>query len=114
MVLPDWIDQVLARTAAARAERVQALAQVPAVVAALLDDVDLFVQILPYVAGPQPAGLVVERHPPDVAQAVRPGLRSGFLTLDEWIVFRDRVVLAGVLAVHVDAQNTAEQAVQVL
>ena len=91
------------------AERVQALAPVPAVVAALLDEVDLLVQVLADVAGPELAGLAVERHPPDVAQAIGLDLRPRVLRADERVVLRDGVVLAVVLVIDVDAQDLAEQ-----
>src|SRR5262245_43889177 len=75
VVLPDRLDQVLAVSDALRAEGVEALAQVPAVVAALDQDVDLLVQVLADLAGPQLPGLSIEGHPPDVAQSVAPDLR---------------------------------------
>src|SRR5439155_16318283 len=101
VVLPDRFDQVLARPDALGAERVQPLAQLPAVVAALDDQVDLLVEVLAHVAGPQDAGLAVERHTPDVAQPVRPRLRPGVVAAHEGVVLGDGVILAVLLAVHV-------------
>ena len=57
-------------------------------------------------------GLAVERHPPDVAQAVGPDLRPRVLRADERVVLRDGVVLAVVLVVDVDAEDLAEQRVR--
>src|SRR5262245_42601706 len=121
MVFPDRLDQIGARADAGGAERVQALAQPPAVVAAFLDEVDFLVEILADVGGPELAGLLVERHAPDVAQAVGPGFgqRTRELTLlgspaGERIVGRNRVILAVVFLVDVDAENLAERLLQVL
>src|SRR5262249_22260567 len=72
VVFPDRLDDVLAWADAFEAEGMQAFADAPAVVAPLFDDIDFFVQVLTYVRRPQLAGLAVERHAPDVAQAVRP------------------------------------------
>src|SRR5262249_13899252 len=88
--------------------------QLPAVVAALGDEVDLFVEVLADVGGPQDAGLLVEGHTPDVAQAPRPGFRPRVFAIDERVVLRNRVVLALALAVDVDAQDLAEKRFEVL
>src|SRR5207248_1109250 len=66
VVLPDRLDELRLRAGPLRAEGVQPLAAVPAVVATLLDQVDLLVQVLPDVTGPEAPRLAVERHPPDV------------------------------------------------
>ena len=50
-------------------ERVETFANAPAVVAAILDQVDHFPQVLADVAGPEFAGLAVEAEFPDVSQA---------------------------------------------
>src|SRR5262245_22250315 len=116
VILPDRLDELLPRPGALRPERVQALAAIPAVVAALLDDVDFLEEILPDVAGPELAGLAVEGHAPDVPQPARPDLRAD-ARADEWVVRRDRVVLlfADTLGrVDVDPQHLAEPAVHVL
>src|SRR5205814_6663128 len=95
------------------------LAQVPAVVAALDEDVDLLVQVLTDIGSPELAGLLVERHAPDVAKTVGPGFGNGTreLTLlgsHEGIVRGHGVVLAGVLLIDVDAQHLAERLLEVL
>ena len=92
----------------------QPLAEVPAVVAALGDQVDLLVQVLADVGGPELAGLAVERHAPDVAQAIGPDLGTGVRPADERIVLRNGVVLAAFAVVDVDAENLAEQRPEIL
>src|SRR2546423_1826342 len=72
VILPDRLDQVLARADARRPEGVPALAAVPAVVATLLDQVDFFPEVLAHVRRPELARLAVEGHPPDVAEPVSP------------------------------------------
>src|SRR5262249_5299576 len=114
VVFPDRLDEVLARTDALRAEGVKALAQPPAVVAALDDDVDLLVEVLADVGRPELARLLVASHSPDVAEAVGPGLGAGARPIHERIVLGDGVVLARVLAIDVDAVDLAEQRLKVL
>lgn len=59
-VLPDRWDGALAVAVVAGPEAVIAFEDVPAVVAAALDDVDLLPLVLSDVAGPKLAGLAVE------------------------------------------------------
>src|SRR5262249_7050157 len=79
VVFPDRLDQVAPDVDPLRAEGVQRLAQVPAVIAPGAEDVDLLIQVLADLAGPERAGLAVECHAPDVADPVRPDLRRGAL-----------------------------------
>src|SRR4029453_14925005 len=90
---------------ARRPPRLPALHDRPAVVAAALNAVDHLPQLPADVADPQVAGDAVEAHAPGIAEAVGPDLgpRSG--GLEEWIVGRDRVGLARLFAVHVDAKD---------
>ena len=91
-------------------EAVGALLDVPAVVLAELDAVDLLPHVLADVAGPQVAGAAVEAEAPGVTQAPRvdlgPTAASG-----EGVVGGDRI---GVTAVDVEAQHFTEQGVGVL
>src|SRR5215471_10029802 len=114
MVFPDRFDELLADAGALGAERVQTFAAVPAVVAAAPDQIDFLVEVLPDVRRPQLTCLAVKRHPPDVAQTIRPNLGSGVGTANERIIWRDGVVLARVFAIHVDAMDFTEQAGQFL
>src|SRR5947209_3292873 len=66
VVFPDRFDHVVAPAGAPRPEGVRSLAAVPAVIAAALDQIDLFKEILAHVRRPEPARLAVERHAPDV------------------------------------------------
>src|SRR5260221_10880185 len=65
-------------------------------------------------AGPELAGLAVECHPPDVAQAIGPNLGPGVFLADKRVVFRDRVILTGIFVIDVDAMHLAEQRFEVL
>jgi hypothetical protein len=85
------------------------LAQLPAIVAAFDDDVDLLVQILSHVARPQVARRAVEGHPPDVANAVTPDLAASAFLADERIVLGDGIGQALVLVVDVDPQDFTPQ-----
>ena len=96
-------------------ERVLALADVPAVVPPADDDVDLLVPVLADIGGPEGIRLSVEGIAPHVAQAVRPHPPAdGAAAIRERVVLGDGVVLAGVFAAHVDAEDLAVQHVQVL
>src|SRR6266581_1422753 len=94
-----------------------ALHPVPAVVLASARarrlKVDLLPGVLPDVAGPQVAGLAVERVPPGVTQAVRPDLRPGAGAPDERIVLRHEIRAVrrdrAVGLPRLDPQHLAEQ-----
>ena len=92
----------------------QRLARVPPVIAALGDDVHFLVLVLPDVACVQLAGAPIERHAPDVAEAVRPDLRARAVDADERIVLRDAVGAIALGTIDVDAQDLREQRAQVL
>src|SRR5262249_44437496 len=62
-------------------ERVASLADAPAVVTALLDEVHRLPQILPDFAGPQIAGCGIEADLPRLANAVAPDLAAGMRCL---------------------------------
>src|SRR5438309_8979426 len=85
MVFPDRLDQVGARPGALAAEGVHALAPVPAIVASRREKVDLLIQVLAHVGGPEPAGLAVKRHAPDIPQSVGPDFRTRVRLADEGI-----------------------------
>ncbi len=92
----------------------EALAQAPAVIAALLDNVDLLVQVLADVGGPEFAGLAIEGHPPDITQTISPDFRQSILLADERIVLGNGVILARVFLVNIDAQDLGQQGLEVL
>src|SRR5262249_57545673 len=99
---------------ASLAKGMQALTHAPAVVAARLEDVDFLEQVLADVGRPEPAGLAIERHPPDVAQAVRPLLRPCVRPTHEGIILGNGVGQAVFPAAHVNAQDPAEESFEVL
>src|SRR6185312_1810342 len=105
------------------------LAGAPTVVAAFFDDVDFFENILADVPGPEFAGLAIEAHAPGVAHAVGENLLAGdiglqvggggfeiglFGRVDKWIVLRDAVWQAGGARIHIDADDFAENIVELL
>src|SRR5262249_55110169 len=114
VVLDDRRDDRRRPFLAQRAERVTALHDAPAVVAALLDAVDRFPEVLADLAGPQIAGGAVEAVLPRLPQAVRIHLRPRALHGDERVVLRDGVLPAAFLMIDVDAQDRAEQVAEVL
>ncbi len=96
--------------AARRVVAVRRLHDVPAVVRAARDEVDLLILILPHVAEPERAGLRVEREAPRVPQAVGPDLAAPAAG-GERVVGRDAIPRA---VAYVDAQQLGEQHVLVL
>ena len=107
-VLPDGRDGALAVAVVAGTEAVVALEDVPAVVAAPLDDVDLLPLVLADVAGPQLAGLAVEGETPGVAEAVSPDLGAA-ATVSKRVVRRDGVRLRGRCVGDLYPQDGAEE-----
>ena len=95
-------------------DRLAALHDAPAVVAAALDAEDHLPQVPADIAHPQVAGLGVKTHPPRVAEAVRPDLRPGTERSGKRVVRRDSVGETWVEAVDVDAQDRRQQVADVL
>ena len=113
-VLNDRVDPV-ALGRAVLLKLVERLANVPAVVPALGDEVDLFPLVLPDICRPQLTGLAVDAHAPNVSQTVGPDfLARVVLAIGERIVGRDAVLQVAAAAVDVNAQDFAEQVVEVL
>src|SRR5437870_5148148 len=105
MVLPDRFHHVVTDADPFGAEGMQALPPVPAVVAAGPEQVDLLIEILTDVGGPELTGLPIERHPPDVAQAVGPYLRKCLVSAHEGIVLWNGVRLIRIAMVNVNPQH---------
>src|SRR5438552_284274 len=99
---------------AVEVERMTALDDAPAVVSALLDEVDLLPQVLAVLPDPQIAGGAIDVQPPRVAEAIRPRLRPHTLLADERIVLGDGVILATVGMVDIDAQHLGAESAEVL
>ena len=97
-----------------RVNRLAALHDAPAVIAASLDAKDHLPQIPADITDPQVAGLEVETHPPRIAEAVRPDLRPGTERSGKRVVRRDSVGETWVEAIDVDAQDRRQQVADVL
>src|SRR4051794_23707411 len=93
-------------------EDMAALGQAPAVIAALLDQVNLLPEILTVLADPELARLAVEAEPPGIAQAVGPELGPGAGASDEGVVPGYAVVPARVGVIDVDSQHGRQQVIQ--
>ena len=93
-------------------EDVAPLGDAPAVVAPLLDQVNLLPEVLPILADPELARLAVVAQPPGVAQAVGPQLGPGSLAIDERVVLGHAVVPARVGVIDVDPQHGRQQVVE--
>ena len=104
-------DRVGARLAFGE-ENMAAFGQAPAVIAPLLDQVNLLPEILTVLADPELARLAVEAEPPGIAQAVGPELGTGAGAIDEGIVAGHAVVPARVGVIDVDPQHGRQQVVQ--
>ena len=114
MVFPDRLDDVGSWPGTSRAELVYAFAQVPAVVASLLDQVDFLPQVLTHVAAPQRARLAIESDAPRIAQPVGIDLGGLVLLADERIVRGNSVGPLAVAPVNVDPQDLSEQRIEIL
>src|SRR5690606_26266389 len=114
-VFPDGQRQALGRTARRRLVAVPPFHDVPPVVAAAGDDVDLFVRALPDVGHPEPARRRVEAEAPGVAQAVGEDLLAVTLRVSrERVVRRDAVAAPAGGPVDVEAEDGAEEGGRVL
>ena len=126
IVLRHGIREACRRAAGRGFEAVRALARVPAVVPAELDDVDLLPVTLPDVADPEFVGVAVERPAPGIAEAKRKDLGTcrrprpaevAQRVRREWIAARSsrrRIRRAARPRIDVDAQHLAEQSRGVL
>src|SRR5262249_44867107 len=110
VVLGDRLDRAGHVAVRARPVAVLPFADVPAVVAAELDLVDLFPLVLADVAGPELAGQAVEAEAPGVAKTVSVDLRLAAARAER-VVARDAV---GRAVVDVDAEDLAEERRQLL
>ncbi len=87
----------------------------PAVVVPLADKVDLFPQILPVVAHPDMPGLLIDRHPPRIPQAICPRLRHDPVFPNKRVVGGNGVVLRRFVAgrrrrlVDIDPEHLREE-----
>src|SRR5205823_10865733 len=89
-------------------------ANAPAVVAALLDDVDFFPEILADVGSVEEFGDGIEGHAPDVANAEAVDFWAGVGLADEGVVFGNGIGFSRVFVIDVDAENFAEERAELL
>ncbi len=92
----------------------RAFADAPAVVAALLNDVDHLPQVLPDFAAPQRAVFRSETELPELAMPVRPDFVPGVIDSHKRVVVRNSVRQRIRATVDVNPQNGAEQIGDVL
>src|SRR5262249_44337558 len=91
-----------------------ALVDAPAVVAAALDHMDHFPQVLAHVADPEVSGRAVQTHAPGIAQTESPQLRARPLNLEERIVLGHGIALARIGTIDVNPQDARAEVAQVL
>src|ERR1051326_5568713 len=89
------------------------LHDVPAIIAALLHNIDLFKFVLAHVGHKQPARALIKREAPRIAKAKRVYLRQS-VAGGKRVVGRNRIRLARAGGVHVNAQQLAQQSLRVL
>ena len=109
----DRRDGALAVAVVSGPEAMVALEDVPAVVAAALDYVDLLPLVLADVAGPKGAGLAVEGESPGIAQTVGPDF-GATAAVGKGVVGRDGVGLRVRCIGDIDAQNGAKEGCSIL
>src|SRR5262249_44039057 len=98
-------------------KRVESLADAPAVVSAVLDQVNNFPEILAHIASPEVAGLAVEAEPPNVPQADTVDLRRPpreFPVAPPGVVLGDSVGLARLGMIDVDPEDRGPPVARIL
>ena len=113
-VLDYWSNDGRRAGRVVRVDRLAALHDAPAVVAAALDAEDHLPQVPADITHPQVTGLGVKTHPPWIAEAVRPDFRPGTERGGKRVVRWHTIGKAGVTAVDVDAQDRCQQIADVL
>src|SRR5690349_3500694 len=99
---------------AGRIEAVRSLHRVPAVVEALLHQIDLFEPVLSNVGNEKTAGPAFKREAPRIAKAISPDL-APVAGADEGIVRRNRVLQpAGERRIYANPQDFSQQGLAVL
>src|SRR5262249_23168562 len=98
-------------------ERVEALADAPAIIAPVLDPVHHLPEVLTHVAGPQLAALAVQTEFPDVPQADGPDLGRPVQILGvalPGVVLGDTIELAPLRVIDVDPEDRGKPVARVL
>jgi hypothetical protein len=80
-----------------------AIALAPAVVATRTNDVDLLIEVLSHIYGPEASTLAVKTKAPDVAEAEGVDFTAPFLLTDKWIVFGNAVGASAAAVIHIQA-----------
>jgi hypothetical protein len=83
--------------------------EIPAIVEALPNDIDLFPGVLADVAQVEEAVQWIEAEAPGVAKSKGPNLRGGVLSPDEGIIRRNGIFQAGALMVYIDPEDFSEE-----
>ena len=115
-VLQDWRD-VLVRVASRRSfvRTDRSFKDTPPVVSSGFGDVDLFKGILSHIADIHLGGCAIERKPPGISEAQRKYFVTANGRAIKRIVWRRRIAKGGTCRrIHIDAQNLAEKAVEIL
>jgi hypothetical protein len=112
-ILEDGLDESRALAGRFRGKAVARLANDPTEIVPWGNDVHFLELVLTHVRDDQPPSRI-ERVSPGVSQAIRPNFTARTRPADERVVGGDRVVLARVPAVYVDAEHAAEQGRKIL
>src|SRR5437867_8072278 len=94
-------------------ERMAPFINAPTVILPAPEQDSGFPKVLAVIANPNLPGFLVCAHPPWIAQAVGPVLRTGVFDSNERIVFRDRIRPRSIGMIHINAQHAAVQVAQV-
>ena len=97
-----------------RVKRVCAFLHAPAVIAAPAHQLDHFPQILSHIAHPGLPRHRIKAKPPGIAKTVGPDLTARARHVNEWVVFRDRIVAARTGVLDIEPHHHREQVVNAL
>src|SRR5690606_21615989 len=115
VILPYRQDQSLLVTAAFGTKAMRGFHDVPAIVAALFDDIYFLIAVLAHISRPKIPGDGIKAEPPGIAETIGVNLLPiTFLITGKGIVLRNGIVLSPLLPIHIDPQDTAQQGAQIL
>src|SRR5262245_6987760 len=86
-------------------ERMRALHDTPAMIAAAVDQFDHLPEILTDVPDPDLAGVRIEAEAPRIPEPISPDFRARAGGIDEGVVFRNAVIAAGVGMIDVELHH---------
>src|SRR5690606_25140091 len=115
IILPDRIDRIGERRIGLTvAEGLASFADIPAVISAFLNDVDLFPQFLADIADPEKAGCFIERDSQRISDAICIDFWTRASDVDKRVVSRDAILAITAGRIDIDAEDRTEQRRQVL